>query len=115
MSNCTQQSLVRYLYLVFLILLVLACKRTSHYSSGPSYSSNTSPSPTVSSARNLPAGFRSIPPTSGTGDLLYGGMSGTSASGALFGALKAVASNFDAVPHVLAAMVTEHDDEIQSL
>ena len=115
MFNCAQRSPFRYFYFVFLILLVLACKRSSHYSSSPSYTYNSSPSPVVSSARNLPNGFRSIPPTSGTGDLLYGGMSGTSAKGALFGALKALAGNFDAVPHVLGAFVTANDDETQAL
>src|SRR5690349_6044739 len=115
MSSGARQSFLRYFYFVFLILLVLACKRSSHYSSGPSYSYNPSPSPAVSSARNLPSGFRSIPPSTGTGDLLYGGMTGTSAKGALFGALKALAGNFDAEPHVLAAMVTSGDDETQAL
>jgi hypothetical protein len=70
MSRRARQSFRRYFYFVFLILLVLACKRSSHYSSGPSYSYTSSPSPAVSSARNLPSGFRSIPPGSGTGDLL---------------------------------------------
>jgi len=115
MSRRARQSFRRYFYFVFLILLVLACKRSSHYSSGPSYSYASSPSPVVSSARNLPSGFRSIPPSSGSGDLLYGAMTGSSAKGAVFGALKALTGNFDSMPHVLAAMVTASDDEAQAL
>ena len=47
--------------------------------------------------------------------MLYGGMTGTSAKAALFAALNALAGNFDAPPHVLAAMVTANDDESQAL
>jgi len=116
MSNCARQSSFRYLFVILtIVLIVTVCKRTSYYSSPPSSSYSSSPSPPVSNARNLPAGFRSIPPASGTGDLLYGGMSGTSAKGALFGALNALTGNFDAAPHVLAAMVTADDDEAQAL
>lgn len=42
-------------------------------------------------------------------------MTGSSAKGAVFGALKALSGNFDSMPHVLAAMVTGNDDEAQAL
>jgi hypothetical protein len=42
-------------------------------------------------------------------------MTGSSAKGAVLGALKALAGNFDSMPHVLAAMVTANDDEAQAL
>jgi len=125
MSNSTRQYALRCFSLVFMTsLLVVACKRSSYDSSPPSSppasSSNSSDSSgggsvPVSNARNLPAGFRSIPPASGTGDLLYGGMSGTDAKAALFAALNALAGNFDAAPHVLGAMSTENNDEAQAL
>jgi hypothetical protein len=42
-------------------------------------------------------------------------MTGTSASGALWGALNALGGYFDAKPNVLAAMVSANDDQIQAL
>ena len=116
MPNCTRQSFLRCFYVVLVVsLLAVACQHSSYNSSPPSSSYNSAPPSGGGNIRNLPNGFRSIPPASGTGDLLYGGMTGASAKAALLGALNALAVNFDAAPHVLAAMVTANDDEAQAL
>src|ERR1051326_7560943 len=125
MSNSTRQYALRCFSLVFMTsLLVVACKRSSYDSSPPSSppasSSNSSDnsgggSVPVSNARKLPAGFRSIPPASRNGDLLYCGMRGTAAKAGPFAAPNALAGNFDAAPHVLGAMSTENNDEAQAL
>lgn len=100
-------------------LLILSCKHSSNESppQGPSDGpSGGSISPaTTAGNRNLPYGFTSSRPASGTGEVLYGGMTGTSASGALWGSLNALAGYFDAKPTVLAAMVSANDDEVQAL
>lgn len=121
MSNSTRPYALRcFLLASVMSLLVVACSKHSSYDSSPPSSPPSSGdsgggSAPTSSARNLPAGFRSIPPASGTGDLLYGGMSGTDAKAALFAALNALAGNFDAAPHVLGAMATANNDEAQAL
>ena len=109
-----------FFFILLISLLVPACKHSSSASSyqGPPENSgggDISPPVTTSSHRNLPYGFTSIPAASGQGEVLYGGMTGTSASGALWGALTALAPYFDQKPNVLGAMVSANDDEVQAL
>ena len=118
MSRSPRHSLLRSFYhLIVIGLLALACRHPS-YQSSPSrsdYNSTPTPNSTIASNRTLPSAFRGIPPSSGSGEVLYGGMTGTSASGALWGALNALAPYFDAKPNVLGAAMTTDDSQIQAL
>jgi hypothetical protein len=54
-------------------------------------------------------------PASGRGEVIIGGMTGNQASPALWAALTALGTYYDAKPNVLGAFVTSGDDEIQAL
>ena len=102
--------------LLLIVLLGLACKRSSYQSpSSTSGVTSTTPTATTTSNRTLPHGFTSSTPASGHGEVLFGGMTGTSARGALSGALNALATYFDAKPQLLGAVVSGNDDEIEGL
>ena len=119
MSRSINPRATRSFFFILLVgLLTTACKHSSSYQSPPASSDGgggTITPAVTTSHRNLPYGFTSIPTTSGQGEVLYGGMTGTSASGALWGSLTALAQYFDQKPNVLAAMVSANDDEVQAL
>src|SRR5689334_17725427 len=112
---------VSLLALSLFLLVALACRRSSSYQSGPISSgpaTTASPSETsapISNGRTLPNGFRSMAPASGRGEVIIGGMTGNQASPALWAALTALGTYYDAKPNVLGAFVTSGDDEIQAL
>ena len=114
MSRSIKPRATRSFFFILLVgLLITACKHSSSYQSPPASSDGggggTITPAVTTSHRNLPYGFTSIPTTSGQGEVLYGGMTGTSASGALWGSLTALAQYFDQKPNVLAAMVNPND------
>src|ERR1041385_8907801 len=118
MSRSIKPRATRSFFFILLVgLLITACKHSSSYQSPPASADgggSTITPATTSSHRNLPYGFTSIPTTSGPGEVLYGGMTGTSASAALWGSLTALAQYFDQKPNVLAAMVSANDDEVRA-
>src|SRR5215467_15748342 len=105
MSRSIKLRATRSFFFILLVgLLVSACTHSPYQSPPASSGGGISPPATTTSHRNLPYGFTSIPTASGQGEVLYGGMTGTSASGALWGSLSALAGYFDEKPNVLAAM-----------
>ena len=116
--NTSKRSTTRFSFFALLLglVVVLACKHSSHQSpvtsSGPA---SSEPAATSSSNKSLPNGFKSLAPASGHGEVLIGGMTGNIASAALWGTLNSLAGYFDAKPQVLGAIVSANDDEIQCL